>query len=82
MSEVVARLRKVATGEIREHSMDVSPEYATAEHQWSWWVEGNGGCDCNRSYFWSDYAEDEDDTCGDERYELVGLTIDGRPVTL
>ena len=46
------------------------------------WTEGNFGCDCNRQLEFEragSEPEDDDPTCGDDRYELISLELnDGR----
>lgn len=60
--KVVARIRCVATGEIREdpHSSPYDDELCGV-NPW-WWSDGNAACDCNRKRFFLG-DEDPDDDC-------------------
>ncbi len=48
------------------------------------WTQGNYSCDCNRHIFFERAAgvesKDADEMCGDERYTLIGVVVDGETV--
>ena len=64
-------IRNCATGEVARYfwdSTDFDPEEG-----WYWWLDGNGGCDCNREIFWcsaKDVDEPEESPCGETRFAL------------
>lgn len=46
-----------------------------------WWTEGNGSCDCNRALaLYRQYGFDLDVECGDDRFVLERLVVDGRDI--
>ncbi len=78
---VAAVLRKNITGEVRTYTTDVPEEYADGQE--FLWTEGNYACDCNRELFFERAGGNHDfdsESCGDERFELVSLTINGKQV--
>jgi hypothetical protein len=64
-------LRKNATGELLSFVEDWTD--ANEKHNlagvWYQWSEGNYSCDCNRS----SYFDDDDSSCGDHRYSMIGF---------
>lgn len=75
MKTVVARLREQSTGEVRPFQYEVKDEHVDGVY--FIWTDGNYGCDCNRAAFFHRDDEEFDDECGDERYALLSLTVDG-----
>jgi hypothetical protein len=71
-------LRKNETGEVRVFKCVDDDQFKDAI-VFSW-TENNFSCDCNRSLFWSDYSdedENEDDEypCGDTKFTLLKLYL-------
>ena len=67
--QLIAKIRKNDTGEIREGKEDVLwDEDENEPHLWIW-EEGNFSCDCNRELFFNRYGGvDADETeCGDRK---------------
>lgn len=67
----VARIRRLSDGVERDstHQFYKSGDYGSV----LWWAEGNASCDCNRDIFFVGGGdEEEDSSCGHERY-LVQL---------
>lgn len=79
MITITARLRKESTGEIRPYTYTIP---GNPDGTFYLWTEGNYSCDCNRELFWTNHNPNCPNPCGDERYTLVGLTLDGVEVDL
>lgn len=75
MKHVTVPIRKNATGEVRLHESDVEDQHA--EGQVFWWEEGNGCCDCNRAIFFAREGDDDECECGDTKYSVEYITIEG-----
>jgi len=75
MKHVIALLRDNKTKVIKECKDEYS-DNSTDEGIEFIWTEGNYSCDCNRYIFF--YGYDKDYPCGDERFTLISLKIDGR----
>lgn len=77
--KIAVHIKNNETGVVRVSESDVDD----ASHQVNWWQEGNGSCDCNREiYFRRAGGEPEPDddyveACGDTRFSVEFLTIDG-----
>lgn len=78
MAKLIAYITKVDSGEIREYSEEITPEYLDSQH-YQWGI-GNYSCDCNRGLFWAGgpYA-DWSEPCGEAKY-LVRVVLDGKEI--
>jgi hypothetical protein len=81
VSKIAAYIRNNETGEVRVDEYETEDQYA--EGQVFWWQEGNACCDCNREIFFRRAAglpepdDDYDELCGDTRFGVEFITIDG-----
>jgi hypothetical protein len=77
----IAVIQRVADGEIRRYPMknDWLEIRDGIEHtDWSWWADGNYGCDCNRELsFWRAGGEpdDADTECGHSRFKVLAFEL-------
>jgi hypothetical protein len=67
--EAVAKIKKMDTGEIRDHNFEEDDELCF----WSW-REGNFSCDCNRAILF----DDSDIPCSDGKYLVNIYGPDGK----
>lgn len=71
--KTVVRIRRNATGEIREYPMSQILEDDESEPSTFNWSENNFSCDCNRQQFFVNGGGEEaegDDECTDGRYSV------------
>jgi len=74
-------IRREADGVVRTRADSIEYYDGGDEPNIFWWVDGNAGCDCNRSLFFARAAgeDDPDDCpCGDERFRIRIRTLDGK----
>lgn len=78
MKQVSIYITRRSDKAVAEITVDYpSPEYLIAEDDGEPnlynWQEGNYSCDCNRSGFFAQWRneEQEDDTCGDKRFSVM-----------
>lgn len=78
----VVRLKRVSDSK----EVDVVVNLPWSESSMYWWTDGNMGCDCNRELEFEHALGREldlDDVwCGEERFALVSITVDGKEVEL
>jgi hypothetical protein len=71
--KVTARIRRNATGEVRELECDELMEIGTDGPSVFNWQENNYSCDCNRALFFAQAGNDEDlpeHPCGESAYAV------------
>ena len=78
---VRATLRRTSDGAVKE-VVDEGWGEDGAEAAEFCWTEGNYSCDCNRAIFFGDGEEPDSDACGETRYRLLSLSVDGEDMEM